>query len=56
VKARLRIVRDAVHQHTDAPHPLALLCARRERPRGRGAGEQRDEFATLHSITSSAKM
>src|SRR5262249_52652868 len=30
-----------------------LLCARRERPRGRAA-EERDERATLHSITSSA--
>src|SRR5215831_8554045 len=40
-------------QHADAPHPLGLLRARRERPRG-GAAEQRDELAALHSITSSA--
>jgi len=40
--------------HADAPHPLALLRARRERPRSRAA-EQRDELAaTAHSITSSA--
>jgi hypothetical protein len=32
-----------------------LLRARRERP-SRCAAEQRDEVATLHSITSSAKM
>jgi hypothetical protein len=29
-------------------------CARRERPRSRGAGEEHDELAPLHSITSSA--
>src|SRR5262249_2528819 len=32
-----------------------LLRARRERPRGRRAAEQRDELAALHSITSSAR-
>src|SRR5262245_44648340 len=32
-----------------------LCCARRERPRGSGAAEQRDELAALHSITSSAR-
>ena len=32
-----------------------LLRARRERPRHRRAAEQRDEFAPLHSITSSAR-
>src|SRR5262249_28571654 len=31
-----------------------LLRARRERPHGRRAGEERGEFAALHSITSSA--
>ena len=35
------------------PHPLALLRARRERPRCRTV-EQRDELAPFHSITSSA--
>ncbi len=33
-----------VHEHADAPHPLALLRPRRERPRRRAA-EQRDELA-----------
>src|SRR5215470_3604955 len=37
------------------PHALALLRARRERPRSRRAAEQRDEIAALHSITSSAR-
>src|SRR5262249_54315836 len=32
-----------------------LLRARRERPRRRRAAEQRDELATFHSITSSAR-
>ena len=34
---------------------LGLLRARRQRPRGRRAAEQRDELAPLHSITSSAR-
>src|SRR5262249_49858115 len=42
-------------QEADAPHALRLLGARRERPRNRRAAEQRDELATLHSITSSAR-
>src|SRR5262245_56202785 len=45
----------AMHQHADPPHPLALLRARRERPRGCRAADQRDELAALHSITSSAR-
>src|SRR5262249_16366547 len=53
----LRIVHGRVHKHTDTPYALALLRARRERPRGRAA-DKRDELATLHlrnhSITSSA--
>src|SRR5215510_14616423 len=52
-----RIVRRHGHEHADAPHALALLRARRERP-GRRAAEQRDELATFHccnhSMTSSA--
>ena len=43
------------HQQPDPPHALALLRARRKRPRGRSAAEQRDELASLHSITSSAR-
>src|SRR5262249_8297887 len=43
------------HEHADTAHPLALLRARRERPRRRAA-EQRDERAPPnHSITSSAR-
>jgi hypothetical protein len=42
------------HQHSDPPHPLALLRPRRERPCGRAA-EKRDELAAPHSITSSAR-
>src|SRR5262249_52861960 len=53
LEARFRIVRDPSHQHADAPHALALLRARRERPRCRAADE-RDEVAPLHSIPSSA--
>src|SRR5262249_57533757 len=49
------IIPGAVHKHADPPHPLGLLRARRERPRGRRATEQRDELAALHSITSSAR-
>src|SRR5215470_7383864 len=43
------------HQYADPAHLLRLLRARRERPRGRRAAEQRDEIAAAsHSITSSA--
>jgi hypothetical protein len=51
--------RGAAQEHTDVPHALALLRARRERPRNRGrarrAGDERDELAAVHSITSSAR-
>ena len=51
-----RIVRGCGQEHADAPHPLGLLRARRERPRSRRAAEQRDELAASHhSITSSAR-
>src|SRR5262249_14371923 len=49
-----RIASGAAHQHADAPHPRRLLRARRKRPCS-CAAEQRDEFAPLHSITSSAR-
>src|SRR5262249_37370269 len=52
---RLPIVRGNRHEHADAPHTLRLLCPRRERPQDRRAAKQRDEFAALHSITSSAR-
>src|SRR6516164_8665113 len=48
--ARSKIgVKKSDHRHR------RLLRTRRERPRGRRAGEQRDERAPLHSITSSAR-
>src|SRR5215469_9201739 len=50
----LRVVRGQASEHADAPRTLGLLCARRERPRGRAA-EKRDELAPFHSITSSAR-
>ena len=49
---RFRIVRGCGHEHADAPHPLGLLRARRERPRRRRAAEQRDELAPPHGINS----
>src|SRR5262249_50878714 len=49
-----RIIGGVIHEHADAPHALALLRARRERPCRRRATEQRDELAAVHSITSSA--
>jgi hypothetical protein len=47
----MRIVRRGGQEHADARHALALLCARRERPRRGRATKQRDERATPHSIT-----
>src|SRR6516165_21643 len=45
-------------QHADAPHPLALLRAHRERPCCRRTAKQGDELPPLHlrghSMTSSA--
>src|SRR5262249_15408825 len=48
------IVRGCGEEHADAPHGLALLRSRRERPHRRAA-EKRDELAAPHSITSSAR-
>src|SRR5262249_37700990 len=53
-RLRLRIVLNQARKHTDAPHPLGLLCPRRHRPRRRAA-EERDELAAFHSITWSAR-
>src|SRR5262245_30490386 len=52
---RLRIVRGVGHEHADAGYFLALLRARRKRPRGSRAADERYERAPLHSITSSAR-
>jgi hypothetical protein len=46
IRLRARIVRAAL-EHPDAPHPLALLRLRRERPHRRTA-EQRDEIPSPH--------
>jgi hypothetical protein len=37
----LWIVCGHIHQHADAPHPVRLLRARRERPRNRRAAKRR---------------
>jgi hypothetical protein len=42
---RRGIVFVAPHEHADAPHSVALLRARRERPSGDRAAERSDEFA-----------
>src|SRR5262249_40996380 len=42
-------------KNSDPPHPLALLCARGERPRCRRAADGRDKLAAPHSITSSTR-
>src|SRR5262249_33753543 len=53
-RLRRRIVGRKIYQYADAPCPFGLLRPRRKRPRGRRAADERDELATLHSITSSA--
>jgi hypothetical protein len=45
---KFRVVRGCGQEHADAPHPLTLLRARRERPRG-CAAKKRDEFASFHA-------
>src|SRR5262245_12516521 len=50
-----RIIRGERHKHANAPHPARLLRARCERQRDSRTAEQRDELASLHSITSSAR-
>src|SRR5262249_6404246 len=49
-----RIIGGEIHEHADAPHPLALLRARRERPCGRAA-DQRDELPASHSRPQGSK-
>src|SRR5262249_22681814 len=53
-RRHFRIVLGQGRQHGNAPHPLGLLRARRERPCHGRPAEQRDELATSHSITSLA--
>ena len=45
-----RIVRGQIHEHADAPHPLRLLRARRQRPRSCRTAEQRDEVTAFQLI------
>ena len=52
---RFRLIGRRVHQHANATHSLGLLRARRERPSGCRAADERDELAPPHSITSSAR-
>src|SRR5262249_48026574 len=45
---RFRIALGEYRQHTDAPHPLTLLRARRKRPRDRAA-KRSDQFPSSDS-------
>src|SRR5215470_8145393 len=51
---RLRIGFNGSNQHSDSPHPLALLRTRCDRPRRCRAPKKQYELAPFHSITSSA--
>jgi hypothetical protein len=48
LKVSLSFGRSRAHDHADAPHPLALLRARRERPPYGSAAEQREEVASSY--------
>jgi hypothetical protein len=50
MRFRFRIVSRDVQEDADAPHPLRLLRARRERPSDRRAAEKRDELSPLQLI------
>jgi hypothetical protein len=50
-----RIVFGERDEQADAPHALGVLCARRERPSGRRAADERDEVASPHSTTFSPR-
>src|SRR5262249_49094185 len=43
------------HEHADLPYALALLRARKERPRRRAAQHRHELASPHHSITSSAR-
>ena len=43
-----RIVRGCGQEHADAPHPLGLLRARRERPRRRRTTQNTEKFPPPH--------
>src|SRR5262249_11883624 len=52
--ARLGVIGEGIG-HIDKPRDARLLRTRGERPRGNRAANQRDERASVHSITSSAR-
>src|SRR5262249_27988951 len=54
VSLRHGIVFVARDEHADPPHAVALLRARRKRPRRHRSAEPRDERPAPHWITSSA--
>src|SRR5262249_57688430 len=54
VRLARRIGLSTVHEHTKPLHPLRLLRACRQRPRGRAADKRAELPAFHHSITSSA--
>src|SRR5512144_1668003 len=43
-----RVTLGVLYEHADAPHPLSLLRARDERPRGCRTANKRDELAASH--------
>src|SRR6266436_1866131 len=45
-----RIIFADPQEQADAPHPIELLRARRERPSHRRTAEERDELAPFHLI------
>src|SRR6266516_3918413 len=59
ITLRVRIILGDPQQYRDPPHSnhrhRGLLRARRKRPRRSRTAEQRDELASPHSITSSAR-
>jgi hypothetical protein len=55
VRLRFRHAFGCIHENANAPHPLSLLCPRRERPCRCRASENRYEITTVHSISASAR-
>ena len=50
LRLHIRIVLGEAREHADAPHALALLRARRERPCRRAAAEKGNELPSPHGI------
>src|SRR3981081_3191007 len=55
VRLRFRVTFRVGHQDANPPHLTGLLPPRRERPRNRRPAKHRDELASFHSTTSSAR-